>query len=121
MVGSREYEDINQCTALFWAAAKGHREFVQLLLEKSTNTEAAKKDGETALYISAQNVKLLLDQGANTETPKNDGETALYISAQNGHPEVVKLLLAGCGYRGCYRRWGNCTRQFQHRIDIQKL
>jgi len=98
VVGNLEYKDTNECTALYWAAAKGHRDIVQLLLEKGANTEAALDYGATALHISAQNghpevVKLLLDNSANIEATRHTGETALYISAQNGHLAVVKLLL----------------------------
>ncbi|KAF8419515.1 ankyrin repeat protein, partial [Tirmania nivea] len=71
VVGDVEYKDINNYTALGWAAANGHIEVVQLLLEKGANIEAPiGNTGITALYIAAQNrcehiVKLLLEKGAN--------------------------------------------------------
>ena len=105
VVGDIDYKDPagNHRTALGWAAANGHREVVQLLLEKGANIEAAQSAGATSLYAAAgaghlEVVKMLLDKGANIEAAQSAGAraagvTSLYVAAWAGHLEVVKLLL----------------------------
>ncbi|KWX14798.1 Protein 21.1 [Giardia duodenalis assemblage B] len=80
-------------TALMMAAACGHADVVELLVEY----EGGMKDttGQTALMFAALNghrecVKLLLEE---TCMQDNDGVTALMYAAQQGHEKVVKVLL----------------------------
>jgi uncharacterized protein len=85
--------------ALMLAAAKGHTETVDLLLDRGASIEAKSAvDGRTALMLAAakghtETVGMLLDRGASIEATCNDGGTALIISAENGHIPVVFMLL----------------------------
>jgi len=88
-------------TPLYWAAVKGQRELVKLLIDSTDDGLNAKctEDGDTPLYVAAQNehievVKLLLDHKADMDASRHtDGTTPLFIAARNKHTEVVKLLL----------------------------
>ncbi|EFO65685.1 Kinase, NEK [Giardia lamblia P15] len=89
---------IRNGTALMRAAARGHAEVVELLLEKEGGMQTS--DGRTALMIAAENnhsgcVRLLLEEEGGMETSGLfvNGKTALMSAAQSGHPDCVKLLL----------------------------
>ncbi|EFO64707.1 Kinase, NEK [Giardia lamblia P15] len=80
-------------TALMRAAARGHAEIVELLLEKEGGMT---NDGWTALMSAAAHghpdcVELLLEKEGGMK--RSDGWTALMSAAQEGHPDCVKLLL----------------------------
>ncbi|KAF8419516.1 hypothetical protein EV426DRAFT_644774 [Tirmania nivea] len=83
IVGNLEYKDTNNYTALGWAAANGHIEVVQLLLEKGANIEAIiGNTGKTALCVAVVNghmpvVGLLLRKGAKMEAVYRDIKVSL--------------------------------------------
>jgi ankyrin repeat protein len=86
-------------TALHWAAGKGRKEIVELLLANGADVNAKNKDGETPLYLAARDgrmdaVELLLTKGADVNAKNKDGETPLYLVAGDGRKDVVELLLA---------------------------
>ena len=96
-------QDINHkdncgATALTYAAFHGHKEIVELLLNKGANIDNKDNNGSTALTKVAfhghkEIVKLLLDKGPNINEKDNDGSTALTKAAFHGHKEIVELLL----------------------------
>eukprot|EP00434_Breviolum_minutum_P033718 symbB.v1.2.029837.t1/scaffold3307.1/size59352/4 len=81
------------------AAQSGNEAVTRHLLDLGANVEAADKDGQTALLISAVNgheavTKLLLDHGADVAGAAMEyGQTALLLAAHGGHEGVAKLLL----------------------------
>ncbi len=86
-------------TALIAASAQGHRDVVNLLLDKGADVNARDKNGVTALIPTSENghkevVLLLLAKGADVNAKTNKGSTALFLASQNGYKEVVKTLLA---------------------------
>ncbi|KAA0146258.1 hypothetical protein FNF31_07820 [Cafeteria roenbergensis] len=88
-------------TALSVAALNGHRDTVELLLDRGADLEAKVEDGSTALSVAALNghrnmVELLLDRGADLEAKVEGGLTALMRAAKGGHRDTVELLVA-CG------------------------
>jgi ankyrin repeat protein/predicted nucleotidyltransferase len=90
--------DKNGSTALLVATYNGHKEIVELLLEKGADIEAKSNKGNTALLFAAFNghkeiVELLLEKGADIEAKNNNGDTALLWAAFNEHKEIVELLL----------------------------
>jgi len=91
--------DVEGNTAISWAARKGHREMVEMLLEREDVTpDTADKDGRTPLSWAAGNghegiVAMLLkrtDVGSNTED--KDGRTPLSWAVERGHTRVVAIL-----------------------------
>ncbi|RYP39319.1 hypothetical protein DL768_010725 [Monosporascus sp. mg162] len=85
-------------TPLSWAAEEGHREIVQLLLDKGAEIDAKDNDGRTPLWWAARNghkeiVLLLLEKGAEIDAKGNISRTPLSWAAGKGHKEIVQLLL----------------------------
>ncbi|EFO61168.1 NEK, Kinase [Giardia lamblia P15] len=81
-------------TALMRAAARGHAEIVDVLLEKEGGMR--NRYGETALMKAAENghancTKLLLEKEGGMKG--DGGRTALMVAAGSGHLECVNLLL----------------------------
>jgi hypothetical protein len=74
-------------------------DLVRLLLPRVKNTDAATKDGLTALMLAATNghaesVRLLLERGASPNHVAADGTTALDRAA---HSEPVRAILTAAG------------------------
>ena len=92
-------------TPLMFAADKGHKEVVALLLDRGANINAASEGNflYTALMIAAgrgysEIVNLLLARGADVNASNSIGHTALTIAAGLGHKEIVPLLLKNGAY-----------------------
>jgi len=69
-----------------------------MLLGEGANTEKARNQGATPLFMACQQghdevVRMLLGEGANEEKADNSGWTPLFIACTTGHTAVVKLLL----------------------------
>ncbi|RYP63833.1 hypothetical protein DL769_006845 [Monosporascus sp. CRB-8-3] len=99
-------EDKAGYTLLSWAAQKGHKAIVKLLLAKSGIDPDSKDEyGQTPLSWAAANghdgvVELLLkdDVDPNSKDARSRyGQTPLSWAAKKGHEAVVKLLLAKDG------------------------
>jgi E3 ubiquitin-protein ligase mind-bomb len=81
------------------AAAQGHLETVQRLLEGvSRNMVDMRSGGKTALQVAAHQghaavVRLLLHAGASVNASDNDGDTCLHYAAFGNQPEVLDLLI----------------------------
>jgi len=91
-VGSKSAETIHE------ASSQGHKEVVQLLLEKKADTEVNDKYGWTPLLYAARDghkevVQLLLENNADIEAKSSNGRIPLVFAAEKGHKEVVQLLL----------------------------
>lgn len=89
---------LRQETALHKAAARGHRDVVQLLLEKGASTKVMNTSDETPLHLAASLghnsiVELLLTKGASIEAVTNMENTPLHLAASRGHTSTVELLL----------------------------
>ncbi|KIW11455.1 hypothetical protein PV08_10755 [Exophiala spinifera] len=93
--------DINapSLPALPAASSRGHKEVVQLLLERGAHIDA-KAIGETALMGASlggyqEIVKTLLDHGADPNLVDNTGNTALLMvsGTRHEHVEIVKMLI----------------------------
>ncbi|CEJ55150.1 hypothetical protein PMG11_01425 [Penicillium brasilianum] len=85
-------------TALFQAAWRGHKEIIQLLLEKGADVNAKDDYGGTALIQAAKGgheaiVHLLLKKGAFMNMRDDYVGTALSTAAEGGHDAIVQLLL----------------------------
>jgi ankyrin repeat protein len=75
--------DVDNRTPLSWAAKRGHKGIVKLLLEKGADVNAATVSfGQTPLYWASENghvdvVKLLLEKGADPAATNRYRQTPL--------------------------------------------
>jgi TonB family protein len=84
---------------LHWAAGKGHKDRVELLLASKADVSVKDRFGLTPLHIAALSghkdvVELLLANKADVNARGGFGQTPLSAAAFNGHKDVVELLLA---------------------------
>ncbi|KFX86530.1 hypothetical protein O988_09522, partial [Pseudogymnoascus sp. VKM F-3808] len=93
-------KDSSSLTPLSWAAQKGHKSIVKLLMEKGAEVDTKDtKYGLTPLSWAALSghgtvVELLMEKGADVVAEDRDfGQTPLFWALENGHEAVVKLLL----------------------------
>ena len=91
-------DDEDGDTPLICAAANGHVEVVQVLLESGANTERANNFQRTALHRAVRHgywevCRLLLDCGAKVDPLDDWKDTPLHDAALVGYLSVVKLLV----------------------------
>ncbi len=84
-------------TAMYYAAANGYHNIVELLLKHKADPNTTGKD-RTPLILAAskghvETVRVLLNHGADLEYRGLEGETALHRAAENGHHSTVEVLL----------------------------
>ena len=87
----------NGATPLFYAAALGACEAVEVLLEHGAAVNARANQGLTALHVAAAGghsraARLLAEQGAALDAADENGHTPLELARQLGHVEVVRAL-----------------------------
>ena len=88
----------NGQTPLFFAAARGGEDFVDLLLRHKARINVADKFGNSPLYYAAAGnhvgvIELLIEGGANPNLQNRRGLTPLMIAASEGHLASVQALL----------------------------
>jgi ankyrin repeat protein len=86
-----------QNMALHAAAAGGHLEICQLLLERGADPNARQHGGFRPLHTPAFNnhrvmAELFLEHGADASLTNDEGKRPADIAAQNGHMELAALL-----------------------------
>lgn len=90
---------IEQFTALHIAAANGHVEILQILLDHKAFVNAQDKSGLTPLMAASEMgnnvaVILLLDKGAEINQQDYEGLSPLLLSAMAGRHDVARILLS---------------------------
>jgi ankyrin repeat protein len=83
---------------IHWAALRGHKQIVQILLENKANVNSTNTAEWTPIMHAsfegyAEIVKMLLDEGAEVNARTYVSGTALMFAAGKGHIEIVRLLL----------------------------
>ncbi|PHH62136.1 hypothetical protein CDD82_2044 [Ophiocordyceps australis] len=85
-------------TPLSWAANRGHRDIVELLLDHGARINAKDRARLTALHIAVTGqhkdiVGVLLDRGAHLECKSEHGDTPLIRAIQANSTEMIQILL----------------------------
>jgi ankyrin repeat protein len=94
-----DLKDNIDMSPLSWASRNGHREVVEMLLNKgSVDIDSRDNEDSTPLsgasrYGHAGVVKLLIERGARTDLKDKNGYTPLQWATENSQSHVVKLLL----------------------------
>lgn len=89
-------------TPLMYAATRGFKDVIKLLLVAGAYADHQSTNGKTALLLAArkghiETVKVLLDAGANIDHKNKLGFTPLMCAAEKDHRDCVKALIAaGC-------------------------
>ena len=91
-------KDDNKLTPLHKAAAKGHGQVAQLLLDKGASPNALDGHMQTPLHWAAmwghtEMARLLIEYGALIMMYDNWGRTALHWAARHGHKDLAQLLV----------------------------
>ncbi|XP_074596331.1 uncharacterized protein LOC141851486 [Brevipalpus obovatus] len=93
-----DQKDSSHHTPLSLAAAQGHSQVVDLLLEKGAKINSEKKRN-SPLHLAALNnhletVKLLINKGADISAKNNEKDTPLHIAVLLGHVDVARHLIS---------------------------
>ena len=93
-------DEYDKMTPLQIAAANGHKEIVQHLLDEKVNTDAFTTKGKTALHLAAEKghvspLIMLIKAGSNINMliKDNSGNTAFHWAAMTGNTHVVECLI----------------------------
>ena len=93
--------DVNRegWTPLHYAATKGHREMMRLLLENDAYIDSESGNGTTPLMMAAFSksplaVKLLLEEGADPTLVNNGNASALDIATSKDHQQGAFYIRA---------------------------
>ena len=91
-------EAIEDCTALWVAAAKGHFDVVRLLIEQSAEVDGRTSNNSTPLRAAAIDghldiVRCLVENGADVNARNNFNSTPLMITCHSGHLDVASYLV----------------------------
>ena len=84
--------------ALMWAAAEGHSDVVDFLIQNHADVKAVSKGGFTPLVFAAQkgdvhSVRSLLDAGLSPNYVLPNGTGLLSVAVAGDKPDVVQVLL----------------------------
>ena len=91
-------EVIQDCTALWVAAAKGHFDVVRLLIEQNAEVDCRTSSNSTPLRAAAFGgyldiVRCLVENGADVNAHACGNSTPLMTTCHNGHLDVASYLL----------------------------
>eukprot|EP01006_Ploeotia_vitrea_P049117 TRINITY_DN67311_c8_g7_i1.p1 TRINITY_DN67311_c8_g7~~TRINITY_DN67311_c8_g7_i1.p1 ORF type:complete len:248 (-),score=29.61 TRINITY_DN67311_c8_g7_i1:474-1217(-) len=86
-----------QCTALMFAAQKGHAEVCEALLKAGAKPNKTMKGQKTALHMAIQKehietVRVLLEYGAIPHLKTAKGDTATELAGSSGNDDLITIL-----------------------------
>ena len=91
-------EVVEDCTALWIAAVKGHFDVVRLLIEQNAEVDGRTSNNSTPLRAAAVDghldiVRCLVENGADVNARNNFNSTPLMITCHSGHLDVASYLV----------------------------
>ena len=91
-------EVIEDCTALWIAAAKGHFDVVRLLIEQNAEVDGRTSNNSTPLRAAAVDghldiVRCLVENGADVNARNYFNSTPLMVTCYKGHLDVASYLV----------------------------
>ena len=91
-------EALEDCTALWVAAAKGHFDVVRLLIKQNAEVDGRTSSNSTPLRAAALHghldiVRCLVENGADVNARNNFNSTPLMITCHSGHLDVASYLV----------------------------
>ena len=91
-------EVVEDCTALWIAAVKGHFDVVRLLIEQNAEVDSRTSTNSTPLRAAAFKghlgiVRCLVENGADVNARKNFNDTLLMVACYKGHLDVASYLV----------------------------
>lgn len=95
-----DIEDHVGRTPLSWAVAYGHKELVNMLLQRGTNPDSMNQFGFTPLFYAAVSGKVgimqsLIKGGAQVNTVDQNGRTPLFRAAPGDSSHLMSLAFEG--------------------------
>ena len=102
---------IEDCSALWIAASKGHFDVVRLLIEQNAEVDGKTSDNSTPLRAAAFDghldiVRCLVENGADVNACTYCSSTPLMITCYNGHLDVALYLIKhGANIKSTRQRW----------------
>ena len=115
LIGTRDFSTGE--TALHIVARRRDAAWVQFLLQRGANPNAADKDGDTPLTIAAdlgfiEGVEALLKAGARPDVANAAGETPLISAVHRRDIGLVRLLLSSGASAGRTDNSGRSAREY---------
>ncbi|KAK3351860.1 hypothetical protein B0H65DRAFT_137399 [Neurospora tetraspora] len=112
-------------TALQAASFQGHKEIVEMLLDKGADVNVQGGDYGTALQAASREgykeiVEMLLDKGADVNTQGGYYGTALQAASARGHKEVVEMLLDKGADVNAQGGWEEAEKLFVQVMETRK-
>ncbi|XP_036390313.1 ankyrin repeat, PH and SEC7 domain containing protein secG-like [Megalops cyprinoides] len=107
-------------TPLYWAAYKGQRSSMELLLKHGADVNAQCKHGGTPLHAAVglfpECALVLIQHGADVDLPDIWGVTPMYLAACSGQIECIHLLVqAGAKINYKNKKTGEAPKQLSSR------
>jgi ankyrin repeat protein len=102
-------------TPLHWAAFRGRRKVVAVLLREGAEVNTTNNDGRTPLMLAAGRghdkvVQMLLDNGADATSVDTDGRAAVDYASLKGYRRVTRLMRSYAKKRGLGKMAGSQGR-----------
>ncbi|MBN3279763.1 ANR10 protein, partial [Polyodon spathula] len=111
-------------TPLYWAAYKGQKLCMELLLHYGADVNSQCKHGGTPLHAAIglfpECVLLLIQHGADTDLPDTWGVTPMYLAACSGQSECIQLLVQA-GARITYKNKDACRLRIREAVGPRRI